>query len=291
MIPSPVTGGATKAVKTISTKQLTLLYAPYCDVGHYFTNLDEISVYECLDTGYQFYYPLTLAGDGKFYEELSKEQLYYVPWKSEHAVADTYIKPNDRVFEQGCATGDFLATEIKNKNVTAFGTELNQAAKAKAAERGISFAPASNVDVTCSFQVLEHIADVRGFITEAITATKAGGHIIFGVPNNNGFLKDDQYCFLNMPPHHMGLWTRETFANLPKVFPMDLVTVEQEHLQPNHYRSYYQIYFGDKLRPLGFLGRVINKAIFELLAKWFIAQKAANLPGHTIVAVFKKRHV
>ena len=289
-IKSPLTGGTTELTSTIPSKRLIELYAPYTNVSHYFTTVPEVSVYTCHDTGYQFYYPFILAGDGKFYEDLSKEQLYYVSWKSEHAIADTYIKPGDTVFEQGCATGDFLATEIKNKQITAFGKELNQAAKAEAATRGISFENATNVDVTCSFQVLEHIADVKGFIQEAITATKPGGYIIFGVPNNNGFLKDDQYCFLNMPPHHMGLWTKQVFAALPTFFPIELVDVHEEHLQPNHYRSHYQIYFGDKLRPLGFFGRVLNKILFELIAKWLIAPRATTLPGHTIVAVFKKRH-
>lgn len=289
-INSPITGGKTTLESSISTKRIIELYKRNTDVTRFFTGLDTVSIYRCHDTGYLFYYPLTVAGDGPFYEDLSKEQLYYVTRKWEHEVADTYIKTGDTVFEQGCATGAFLSHEQATKQIIPFGTELNEKAKQEATEKGISFEPTKNAAVTCSFQVLEHIADVRDFITEAINATRDGGHIIFGVPNNAGFLKDDKYCFLNMPPHHMGLWTKEVFQKLPNHFPLELVTVHTENLQPNHYRSHYQIYFGDKLRPLGFLGRVLNKLIFELLAKPYIASKASSLPGHTIVAVFKKKH-
>lgn len=289
-IRSPITGGATTFYSSISTNRIIKLYKKYSDVSRFFKNIDEVKIYKCTDTGYKFYFPFTLAGDGAFYEDLSKEKLYYVPWKAEHALADKYIKTNDVVFEQGCATGNFLATEIEHKNISAFGSELNQAAKLEASQRGVSFKSPSDADVTCSFQVLEHIVHVHDFINEAITATKPGGYIIFGVPNNDGFLKDDNYCFLNMPPHHMGLWDKQTFSSLQQFFPMELVKVEVEHLQPDHYRSYYQVYYGDKLRPLGLMGKIINKLVFELIAKWIIARKASNLPGHTIVAVFKKSH-
>lgn len=289
MISSPLTGGKATYISDIKTDHITALYKKYTDVSKYFTGMEAVQIYKCDDTGYQFYFPLTVAGDGKFYEDLSKEDLYYVPWKWEHEVADGFIKTGDKVLEQGCATGAFLSQEKTTKGIVPFGTELNEAARAEATKKGISFSTATDMDVVCSFQVLEHIADVRGFIEEALTAAKVGGHIIFGVPNNAGFLKDDKYCFLNMPPHHMGLWTAEVFKKLPLYFPLDLVEVYAENLQQNHYRSYYQIYFGDKLRPLGILGRIINKIIFTIFVKPFIAAKAKDLPGHTIVAVFKKR--
>ncbi len=289
-IKSPLTGGKSTYESSISTKRIIDLYKRNTDVARFFTGLDSVSIYRCDDTGYRFYYPLNVAGDGLFYEDLSKEELYYVTRKWEHEVADTYIKAGDTVFEQGCATGAFLTYEKETKNIIAFGSELNEAARSEAEMKGISFTQTKEADVSCSFQVLEHIADVKGFINDAINATKDNGYIIFGVPNNAGFLKDDQYCFLNMPPHHMGLWTAEVFAKLPDYFPLELVTVHTENLQPNHYRSHYQIYFGDKLRPLGIVGRILNKIIFEVFAKPFIANKASSLPGHTIVAVFKKKH-
>lgn len=286
---SPLTGGSATLATTIPTDRLILAYARYTDVTRFFAELTHVELYTCTDTGFQFYSPVRVAGDGKFYEDLSREPLYYVAWKDEHTIADSYIKSGDNVLEQGCATGSFLTKEIKNKHITAFGTELNEAARQEASAKGISFASLDSADVTCSFQVLEHIAEPHSFITEAINATKPGGYIIFSVPNNDGFLKDDPFCFLNMPPHHMGLWTESAFRQLPTYFPLEFIKVHAEHLQPNHYRAHYQIYVGKYLTPFGIVGRILNKALYTIAGRSLIAWRAASLPGHTIVAVFKKR--
>lgn len=291
MIKSPITGGETRLMKSIPTKTIINLYKKYTDVSRFFTDIDTVDVYECTDTGYRFYYPLSLAGDGKFYEDLSSEELYYVPWKAEHEIADSYIKTGDKVLELGCATGDFLVAEVAKKSITPYGTELNLEAKKKATSRGVIFDSITSADLVCAFQVLEHIADIRSFVTTAINSTKTGGHIVFGVPNNNSLIKDDTVAFLNMPPHHMGLWTRSSLGALPKYFPIDLVAIHEETLQPNHYRWYYQVYYGDKLLSLGMLGKIINKLVFTLFAQFLIRYNAEKIKGHTIVAVYKKRNV
>ena len=221
---SPLTDGNATLTKQISTRQLIEAYRPYTDVTRFFTHQDVVDLYTCADTGLQFFYPPTLAGDGAFYEDLSREPLYYVTWKDEHAIVDQYITSGDTVLEQGCANGAFLLREVTAKKIIPYGTEINEEAKAAAATAGINFAPITTADVTCSFQVLEHIAEPRAFIEEAIHATKPGGYVIFSVPNNDGFLKDDPFCYLNMPPHHMGLWTEAVFRKLPTYFPLDFVT-------------------------------------------------------------------
>lgn len=286
---SPLTGGVATLTKQIPTDRLIAAYKKHTDVRRFFSNQKTADLYTCADTGLQFFYPTTMAGDGPFYEDLSKEPLYYVTWKDEHATADQYIKPGDTVLEQGCATGAFLLHEVATKQIKAYGTELNDEAKAIALAKGINFTPQSSADVTCSFQVLEHIAKPRSFIEEAINATKPGGYIIFSVPNNEGFLKDDPFCYLNMPPHHMGLWSESVFKKLPHFFGLDFVTAHAEHLQPNHYRAHYQIYFGKYFAPLGIIGKIINKALYTLIGRPLIARRASHLKGHTIVAVFKKR--
>jgi SAM-dependent methyltransferase len=288
MITSPLTGGSTTLVRTIPTAPIIAHYGDY-DIAPLLQGLGEISIYRCNDTGYQFYYPYTIAGDDLFYQHVSKEPLYYIPWKREHDIASTYIKNGDTVLEQGCANGDFLVRLKSEKNIIPVGTEMNTEAIAKATARGVSFAPTTNADVACSFQVLEHIADVRGFITDGLNSVKSGGYLIFGVPNNDSLLKDDQYAFSNMPPHHMGLWTPAIFKKLAKYYPLDVVEIHAETLQPYHYRWYYQVYFGNQFKRFGFVGKVFNKLAYELIGKWIIARKAHTITGHTIVAVFKKR--
>jgi SAM-dependent methyltransferase len=288
MIKSPLTGGNTILVRHIPTAPIIKHYGRY-DIKPLFLGLSEIAIYRCEDTGYEFYYPYNIAGDDLFYQHVSKEPLYYIPWKWEHDIANEYVSVGDTVLEQGCANGDFLIKLKEKKNIIPVGTELNSEARTKATARGITFSPTTNADVVCSFQVLEHISAVHDFITEGLNSVKSGGYLIFGVPNNDSLLRDDQFAYSNMPPHHMGLWTPEVFNNLPKYFPMDMVKVHIEKLQPYHYRWYYQVYFGNKFINFGFLGKVFNKLAYELIFRWFISLKAQNITGHTIVAVFKKR--
>jgi SAM-dependent methyltransferase len=285
---SPLTGGAATLVRTIPTAPIIAHYGSY-DVRPLLAGLTEIAIYQCADTGYQFYHPYTVTGDDAFYQHVSKEPLYYIPWKREHDIASAYIKAGTTVLEQGCANGDFLLTLQQKKNIIPVGTELNTEAKAIAGKRGVSFADTTSADVACSFQVLEHIADVKSFIEEAIDAVKPGGYVMFSVPNNDSLLKDDRYAYSNMPPHHMGMWTPAVFAKLPHYFPLDVVQIHTDVLQPYHYRWYYQVYFGDYFKPLGFVGKVFNKIVYELCARWWIQFRAPQITGHTVVAVFTKR--
>jgi SAM-dependent methyltransferase len=81
-------------------------------------------------------------------------------------------------------------------------------------------------DVITSFQVLEHVFDVKNFIEFSLKALKPGGKLILSVPNNEPyFLRHNIYETLNLPPHHMGLWNREVFQKLDQLFPMVLKDV------------------------------------------------------------------
>jgi len=286
---SPITGGATSLVRTIPTSFITELYAPHVPVDRFFTGINEVSIYRCHDTDYHFYYPYTIAGDGNFYEALAKHELYYIPWKWEHEETSEFIKTGDTVLELGCAAGDFLLTMMRRKEIVAHGTELNMNARQTAEARGISFAPTTQADVTCAFQVLEHISDVKNFFTSAIKSTKHGGYIIVAIPNNDAFIADDPSGFLNMPPHHMGLWNEHSLRALAHHYPLTVEAIRTEPLQPQHYRYYYQVRFGNRFKPWGFLGKVINKLLFECIGRPLIALRARHIVGHTIMAVYRTR--
>jgi SAM-dependent methyltransferase len=63
-------------------------------------------------------------------------------------------------------------------------------------------------DTIALFQVLEHIKDISSFFEHARELLKSKGKLIISVPNNNPYLYVfDKYHTLNLPPHHMGLWT------------------------------------------------------------------------------------
>lgn len=213
------------------------------DVSTYFQG-KEVAIYRCPATGYRFYHPKELMARGDFYEHLEKlsEGVYY-PKKWEHYQATKFIQPEDRVMEIGCGNGNFfevcLEKGIRNLN----GLELNTRSVAELQSKGfavynstveefIEQHPGEKFNVVCSFQVLEHIYDVRSFFKSSFSLLEENGLLIIAVPNNNPyFLKYDKYHTLNLPPHHVGLWSENSLKQMGKVFNAEVVSYQTEPLQ------------------------------------------------------------
>ena len=64
-IISPITKKENvRLVKSLKVKDIIKVYQGFkIDVNSYFPNLKTISIYECNETGYRFYYPFGVAGD------------------------------------------------------------------------------------------------------------------------------------------------------------------------------------------------------------------------------------
>jgi len=71
-VSSPVTGNKnTNLIQKIPVKTIIEKYQRIdLDVSRFFQNMQDIEMYQCNDTQYRFYYPYTIFGDDKFYEEL-----------------------------------------------------------------------------------------------------------------------------------------------------------------------------------------------------------------------------
>ncbi|OVE74416.1 hypothetical protein BVX94_00395, partial [bacterium B17] len=112
VILSPIT--QKDNVKKINSIKVSSIIDKYkkrldIDVVSYFPHIEEISLYECCDTGYCFYYPFEIMADGDFYEQLQKQEWYYGFNKWEHDnVLKKYIFEDSQVLEVGCADGYFL---------------------------------------------------------------------------------------------------------------------------------------------------------------------------------------
>jgi SAM-dependent methyltransferase len=272
------------------------------DVSKYFSGLETIQIYKCLDTGYRFYYPFNIDGDGAFYEALQKFDWYYMDWKWEHQITSETIKPTDKVLEIGCARGGFL-NRLKEMGADGVGLELNRSAAEAARARGLNVFDQSiqdharenpqKYDVVCSFQVVEHIAAIKPFMQSSLDALKAGGTLVVSVPNNDSLvIAPYQNYVSNMPPHHMGLWNMKSLINLPKVFDIELANIVLEPLQPYHRGFADDLVMKERAERLslkfGFAGRLYHKYTKGLIS--LTTSKLSDyIVGHTILAQYVKK--
>jgi SAM-dependent methyltransferase len=264
------------------------------NVQNYFTGLDEIGIYQCCGTGYRFYHPTGIFGDGDFYTALQQKSFYYSEWNWEHTQALRQIPAGSRVLEVGCGTGSFTEA-LGKKGFDCTGLELNSAAVAVCQSKGLAVynellnkhleKNAGRYDVVCAFQVLEHIYDVHTFLNECLQCLRPGGILIVAVPNNNPwFLRHDKYHLLNLPPHHAGLWNEATFRKLDAFFPVKVRSVQAEPLLNRvlflqvwlrHHRMNRLLRLSQKIRP-----GILNRLLLPL--QWLVK-------GKCLQAVFEKK--
>jgi SAM-dependent methyltransferase len=265
------------------------------DVAEYFVDVPLISVYECQATYYRFYHPFSLVGRESLYKQLEKFDWNYKTGKWEYDKAIAHIPAAARVLDVGCGRGAFVKIAAQS-GLDPHGIELNTSAVEFAAGEGLSVSAElvgdharkfpEAYDAVCSFQVLEHIADVRKFILDCMHALKPGGRLIIGVPNNDGFLQYDPQAVLNMPPHHMGLWSKKSLSALKDVFPLTLMNIEVEPLAEV---DWYASVIERKYLTNRWLGSAYYRLGFSRLFKRYVANYAKRIPGHTILVIFEKQ--
>jgi SAM-dependent methyltransferase len=301
-IKSPLTNNLNiKKTRDIPTDQLIQEYKKAnIDVAKFFAKLSNIKVYECLDTGYQFYYPFNLEGDDQFYQDLQQFDWYYFDWKWEYDKALEQIKPGEKVLEIGCGPGDFLA-KLKDKNCECTGLEFNAKALKKSREKGLTVlnetiqkhagANIKKYDIVCSFQVMEHISEIGDAIKASLKVLKPGGKLLISVPNDDSIINRFEDNLLNMPPHHMGIWNEKSLRSLPKFFPLELDNIYIEPLQKYHYKQYFMDIFGKKIHKifgkLAFKLNIIPRKLFFYMLEHMNLDK--HITGHAIIAVYTKK--
>jgi SAM-dependent methyltransferase len=214
------------------------------DIDRFVEGLQEIRLYRCLSTGYEFYWPPSTAGDAAFYDSLSRHPWYYNPQRWEHNVASEWIGDAPSVLDVGCGSGSFLdLVRRTGPDRETLGLELSPRAVASARQQGLPVELRSLADhveanpgafaVVTAFQVLEHIPEPRPFIEGLLAAVAPGGPLIVGVPDNDGYLRETTRLLsypLNMPPHHMGLWREGSLRRLPLTFELDIERLAREPL-------------------------------------------------------------
>jgi len=264
------------------------------DVTTFFKDMSEISLYRCLETGYRFFYPYSLAGDENFYTSLQNFNWYYMPWKWEHEQCAKLIQPGMKILEIGCGRGDFLHKIQTEKGANCVGLELNLTALHQRPSKNLNLRNETvehhaqtnqeTYDIVCSFQVMEHIGEnIYSFIQAQIDCLKKGGKLVISVPNNDSFLGLDPVNILNFPPHHMGLWNEASLTKLAEIFGLKLITVLYEPLQKYH-KNYFSKVIAQHYFPSNKIIQKLGRRAVRALSGLF----SAKLKSFSIEVIFEK---
>jgi 2-polyprenyl-3-methyl-5-hydroxy-6-metoxy-1,4-benzoquinol methylase len=219
---SPLTGTASQVtrIRDIALDQLKAGYADRfgIDISGLLGNIDRMSLFRDGATGLSFFHPMPF-GDEAFYERLAQKVTGYYPVdKQEFGFSKAYVPAGATICEVGAGFGHFRA-HVGEAQYT--GLEFNQTAIDSARERGITLlrrdvrdlaaAAPDSFDVTCAFQVVEHVAEPLAFIAAMVELTRPGGKIILSTPNGDGYITRCREL-LNAPPHHYTWWEDKTWA-------------------------------------------------------------------------------
>lgn len=258
---SPLTGGDNvRLIRTISASEIRSLWLKHLaiDLTPEMFSASEVHLLECVETGFRFFTPPEAAGSSQLYARLMQFPWYYEPDRWEYELCEKLPRHEDKILEVGCGDGAFLRRLEKQGFTNIRGLEINQDSITAAKATGLRVSSDSLSDLATSescqfdwifaFQVLEHVPDPGQFLTELIQLTRPEGRIVFSVPNNESFIALDPLAPLNMPPHHMGLWTPKVASRLTSYFPVRQVDVDRAPLEAQHARWYCY----NRLRATGF---------------------------------------
>ena len=296
-VRSPLTGGKCEHLESIDKKIINNLYrSSYdIDVSHYFNNIHCIEKYICLDTGLEFFYPIDIAGTEELYEKLQKFDWFYKESKWEYKQSLRFVSAETNVLDVGCGYGHFLQA-CMDKGANTVGLEFNEKAciHAKSKKHTVyqqsieehSIEAKSFYDVVCTFQVLEHVVDINSFISSCLAVLKSGGFFVVGVPNNDAFIRHDTVNALNLPPHHMSHWGRDSLESLPKYFDCEFHSIDIEPLAET---DWFQQVMERRYISNRFVKSIYYRLGFASVFKKFIKDNAKTIAGHTILAIYQKK--
>lgn len=311
---SPISGSAnTRLVRRYPTAELIHRWQKNLniDITPELHGYSEIELYECLDTGLYFFMPLEIAGSEALYQELQNLDFYYMEDKWEYNQAIKLLQPLSpkiNVLEVGCGRGCFVK-KLHSLDIEVTGLELNPSAVDDAQNNKLPVHRESlenwaqkypgQYTVICSFQVLEHIAQPKGFIQRYLDCLAPNGLLILAVPNGKSFTRHLEYDLLDMPPHHMARWHIQAFQALEKYFPIRLEEVFCETLENYHVNLYANIQV-NRLWKLSKpnqsisqkivyrITKIIHKSIAQSYSLILKAGLRKYIQGHSLLVSFRK---
>lgn len=212
----PVTGEpAVRLVQWVNARFLADLWriAMRVDVAPSFKDTRRFGLWES-PTGLYFFDPMR-EGDASFYTKLYERlNIRHYPReghpRAEFRLAAQHVEVGARVLDVGCGFGAFRH-EVKHASYTGLDPHFS-------GEPGADWARietlddhlkenAGTYDVCSAFQVLEHVENPVGMVTNMMRAVRPGGLVIIGVPHVPAAHTRIPNYLINAVPHHLTWWT------------------------------------------------------------------------------------
>lgn len=223
-------------LESIPAAKLKACYA--FDTARFFPG-HEVDLLGCLDCGLRMF-GRAVPGDSEFYDRLQSIPKYYEDDKAEfeHALATIAAAKPASVLDVGAGCGLFLRKLLRVPSLRIRASELSDKSLAALRQAGIGIdAEGDRYEFVTSFQVFEHIADLRAIMDFVDGKLLSGGHLLVSVPNPDSPLFRETFAYLDYPPHHMNRFTKRALESMGRVLGYAPVDYWQEPLRIEHYSS------------------------------------------------------
>jgi 2-polyprenyl-3-methyl-5-hydroxy-6-metoxy-1,4-benzoquinol methylase len=223
------------------------------DITTELNDAEQIELRQCSQCRISFFLPQSVVGSGDMYAQLENVNDYYSSCKWEYDVALKDLHGREKVLEIGCGSGRFIALAKGEAGISIEGLELNERAINQAVLNGLSVRNAraetvakespQTYDAVCSFQVVEHVPMLGDFLRTCCSLLKRGGVLIAAMPNQRSYIRH-LVNPLDMPPHHLTRWTRDSIVRIQDHFPLKLIRTAYEPLPEKDIQLFVDTYDG-----------------------------------------------
>ena len=228
-----------------------------------------VSVNKCTECSFIYSFP-NFAGDKKFYDLIFSNTNKYPQNRWEFIKSVEIIKNSKftkpKILEIGSGDGAFIRKLVQKKITTKnkiTAIEYSTYGKSKIKNFGIKCLsidikdkkiklPHEEYDFICLFQVLEHLDNIHKVIDRLKNLLSKNGEILIAVPNEK-IIKFNELngALLDMPPNHIGRWSKKTFIKYCDINNINLI---DHMIEPFSLKKFVLMFFSYR-----FLRKAQNK--------------------------------
>ena len=258
---------ATQLWKTSCSEQASHFLSPLVNRDKYeklkdhiqnLQNSSFVSLNKCSECNFIYSFP-NFAGDKKFYDLIFSETNKYPQNRWEFMQSIEIIKnskfTNPKILEIGSGDGAFIRKLVKKRITTKnsiTAVEYSLYGKSKIKNFGIeclsidikdnkNILPHEKYDFICLFQVLEHLDDIHKLVDRLKNLLSKNGEILIAVPNDK-IIKFNELngALLDMPPNHIGRWSKKTFI---KYCDLNNISLLDHKVEPFALKNFLFMFF------------------------------------------------